>query len=788
MNKIIDYVIDDSSISDNMVVISVNNNTINSNNLKIIKCYSNYDKVNELLADNNSILKLNKTFWLNCLNLTTVHLSNNNILKFPKHMFSLKQLKHLYLDSNKISIIPPSIVNFALLETLSIENNNIELFPNSLNKLNKLKTLKLTNNKIRIIPIEIGLMKSLTALHLCGNNIEALPTTMCNLCNLTDIQFEWISLLLNKNGNDISNSLQKIYRVTFDLFKSSLQKKELYCDFKMFINAHFEKSDGIQLVNCIYEAIENNYINIMNVLLKEDNNISQYILYPSFNHKKSPFLHALSIENRTTIAKLLYNNISDDDIISLSKKEKINLLSKAIKNTHIWLIQNMLDNNQIFLTSSDLISDIGMTPFHYLFSNFNHNISLNRVIGELLFEHSDNKLLNAYNNEHWGAIHVAVRRGSIKCIEWILQKNNEKKDNKKFSLNLKGKDNWTPLHLTANSGNVILTSLLLKNDANVFARTITNKTPRDVCNNNKQIYKLLLLYENTLLNERYIVPFNNIDNKTSSIAECKKHKMLYTPSRANINFYKEIFINKESSMFEISEAICNLTSTMLKPVGKKVSHEEYLAFVEKTLNEIDLKYIKNYIIVSGINEIAICLNIVKIIGIYDKFLKQKKLCYIIKNELKRGIKVLSYINKISSLPKPKNPLISSVPIIGGTTQKKKKLNVISLTNFTTTKNEIVEPINDSLENDLSSHNSPKISNLNVSRSRNITSKHHAVYGMNVSNDLIVASKFDMFHNNVPLKSSRGGFNVTNESCNVQDSSASIVKVDSVGMVTLNLNK
>ena len=60
--------------------------------------------------------------------------------------------------------------------------------------------------------------------------------------------------------------------------------------------------------------------------------------------------------------------------------------------------------------------------------------------------------------------------------------------------------------------------------------------------------------------------------------------------------------------------------------------------------------------------------------------------------------------------------------------------------------------------------------------------------MNVSNDLIVASKFDMFHNNVPLKSSRGGFNVTNESCNVQDSSASIVKVDSVGMVTLNLNK
>ena len=160
----------------------------------------------------------------------------------------------------------------------------------------------------------------------------------------------------------------------------------------------------------------------------------------------------------------------------------------------------MLDNNQIFLTSSDLISDIGMTPFHYLFSNFNHNISLNRVIGELLFEHSDNKLLNAYNNEHWGAIHVAVRRGSIKCIEWILQKNNEKKDNKKFSLNLKGKDNWTPLHLTANSGNVILTSLLLKNDANVFARTITNKTPRDVCNNNKQIYKLLLLYENTLLN------------------------------------------------------------------------------------------------------------------------------------------------------------------------------------------------------------------------------------------------------------------------------------------------
>ena len=39
--------------------------------------------------------------------------------------------------------------------------------------------------------------------------------------------------------------------------------------------------------------------------------------------------------------------------------------------------------------------------------------------------------------------------------------------------------------------------------------------------------------------------------------------------------------------------------------------------VTLSLNEIDLKNIKNYIIVSGINEIAICLNIVKIIGTDD---------------------------------------------------------------------------------------------------------------------------------------------------------------------------
>lgn len=774
MNKIIDYAIEDSQITNNKIIINSPVKDSNINNKLIIKCYKNYSNVSECKADNSNIIKITKSFWLNFLYLTHINLSNNLLLKFPKYIFTLKQVKYLNLDNNKIKTIPSYIANFIQLEILSINNNEIDLLPNSLIRMKHLTILKVSFNKITSLPIEIGLIKPLVSLHIIGNRIKELPTTLCNLSNLKDIQFEWINLLINSKNNNLMNTPLEIYKKTFELFKSLLTNKILYCDFFKFINAHIKSNitDKTLLYSSfVYDSIDSNYYSIIQILL----NYNRALISSNYSHKKSPIIHSLSQENREEIAKLIFDNIN---LKSLNQKEKINILSKAIKTTKLKMVISLCNNTSLFNLPNDYISDTGMTPFHFLFSSFNLNDALSRAIGDILFEKLDHKTINSYNNEHWGAIHVAARRSNIKCFEWIVEKNkliSSGQNAKHFLLSLRGKDNWTPLHLASNSGKVEITYLLLKNNADVLAKTMTYKTPRDVSNNNIQISKLLVLYENNFLFKKYVKPYIIIDNDkgipTYRSKEGKKHGMLYTPSRANINFYKEIFSNKDSTMLEIAEAITNLTSTMLKPVTKKVTIEEYCTFVEKTLRELDLskKNNKNYIIICGLSDISISINAVKVASVYENVIKkeQQKLCYTIKNEMKRTIKILYCINKIPQLPKPQNSLIMNPQ------NKKKKLNVINLKNYSTSKKENAEQINDSLDTD----------NIGTSpKSRNIT------HAMNISSDISVSSKFDIFHNNVPQKSNRTGFNITNESCNIQDSSASIIKADSIGVTNINLNK
>ena len=46
--------------------------------------------------------------------------------------------------------------------------------------------------------------------------------------------------------------------------------------------------------------------------------------------------------------------------------------------------------------------------------------------------------LNSYNNDGWAPIHIASRRGSIHCVNWILEKNKNLKSVGKqvFDINL----------------------------------------------------------------------------------------------------------------------------------------------------------------------------------------------------------------------------------------------------------------------------------------------------------------------------------------------------------------
>ena len=92
MNKIIDYAIEDSLITNNKIIINSTVKDSNINNKLIIKCYKNFSNVTECKADNANIIKITKSFWLNFLYLT-----KNLVIKISSSNISYFINKHKYL-------------------------------------------------------------------------------------------------------------------------------------------------------------------------------------------------------------------------------------------------------------------------------------------------------------------------------------------------------------------------------------------------------------------------------------------------------------------------------------------------------------------------------------------------------------------------------------------------------------------------------------------------------------------------------------------------------------------
>ena len=187
-----------------------------------------------------------------------------------------------------------------------------------------------------------------------------------------------------------------------------------------------------------------------------------------------------------------------------------------------------------------------------------------KIIGNYLFEVLSNKIINIKSLDNWGPIHIAIRRGGYDCLEWIINKNKTMKEiylrnnfksynpvntknlltssikksqtisqKKLFNLNLKGREDWTPLHLSANLGLIDCVYLLLKNKAEVYIRNNNYKTPKQVTNIS-EINKLLTLYELFVLEEKY-------NNPKKDLFKLNKHLMH--------NFFIKKFSNK--SLFPI---------------------------------------------------------------------------------------------------------------------------------------------------------------------------------------------------------------------------------------------
>ena len=538
----IDINVDESATSIEKITISsrslstiYNNKNFNYNDYSTIKCYKNLPSITTLEAKSINIIKIHKTIFFNLSNLINIDLHHNKLLKISKNFKLFKNLKTLKLDSNQISFIPSFIGELTKLEVFTISSNLITYIPTSIKNLIYLKTLNFSNNKVDHLPIELGQLESLQILHMDGNYFTSIPTTLCYLKRLNELSFDWLEFVDPPYYRLIKESVGKaIIMIIIKCLDLMLKQSLLYCDFKTFVEKispkknieeiddektlkmnksdvkdekgifNYRSDDNTPIAsfkinnididdkyNKIFQAIENNYYGVIKSLL-ESEDAEKYLNVKNAENKK-PFYLAINSKN-DEIIELFLEKIKEKNI-------KLNylFLFKAIRTRNPQLVKKLVELG----VDPNSVDDQGKGVFHILFTSFTKQISKCMLIGDYLLE--QNVPLNLYDMDNWAPIHMATSKACKQCLLWIISSNKEqrKKGKEEFDLNLKGKNGWTPLHLTISSFRIEETLILLKQGCDIFARNIDAKTPKKVCFGNFVFSKLLSHCENARLREKF---------------------------------------------------------------------------------------------------------------------------------------------------------------------------------------------------------------------------------------------------------------------------------------------
>ena len=337
--------------------------------------------------------------------------------------------------------------------------------------------------------------------------------------------------------------------------------------------------------------------------------------------------------------------------------EHINIL--LIKNNYIFLHKaiRMRDLNIVKLLigsgiNPDKEDEQGSNSLHILFNSFTKDFAICALIGDELFktETTKNIRVNLINNEHWAPIHIASRRSSIECLNWIVDRNKilSIQNKELFDFNLKGKSGWTPLHLSVNSYRFNESYIIAGLTKDIFKKNESNKTARKAANGNYLMTKLVKNYEITqlkrlfkcvtnyatnnytleifnrtnknlinILDQRAAKEYNplsnkNIFNKKASISTCiinnntvndtyrnildsnnvisynLKNKLIDKRSKKNISDYFYNYKQSESNHTEIKNSINKKINNKNTNLITKI--KTYNISVKKGIKKIDYYY------------------------------------------------------------------------------------------------------------------------------------------------------------------------------------------------------
>lgn len=87
-------------------------------------------------------------------------------------LFNYAFIEKLYLNSNKLKVLPPAIGQLRKLNHLDLSGNELTELPEELGMLSNLKKLLLFDNNIRTLPYEMGYLYRLETLGIEGNPLN----------------------------------------------------------------------------------------------------------------------------------------------------------------------------------------------------------------------------------------------------------------------------------------------------------------------------------------------------------------------------------------------------------------------------------------------------------------------------------------------------------------------------------------------------------------------------------------------------------------------------------------
>ena len=578
-----------------------------------VQCMESQKNIKELIIQGQNLIKLNKNFYQNLSNLTSLDLSNNNISKISKKINQFPNLKRIILNNNFISVIPFYLSELLYLEELQLEDNLLQLIPINIQNFPSLKILHINNNKLEKIPVELGLIKNLEILLFEKNQFTEIPTSLCYLKKLKRIKLEWFEYVHSNIDIDLKDiNIIQSFKL---MLKERLLQSKIYIDFQTFI-AKFsqdkfldesintfetEKTECYNILNFdIFHALNNNYIGVIKSFIKENPDI---ILTKNKNGK-TPLYLAIQ-QNKKGIYEYLLEKVD------LKKMDDISytILFKAIRMRNFPLVVKL---NSLGI-SLDKVDEKGNNVFHILFSVFINNYDQCIQIGNFFIE----KGVNNYNNKNkdgWAPIHIAAKHANYICLEWIGYINEilEKKNKKKIDINIPGKKNWTALHLVISSYKYSEFIKLIELGCNVFLKNSDGKSPRFITNN-FFLSKMLYIKEYELFNNKYINNNTEININNISITNNNYYSYKSINKLNSLNYEKrtqELILNndKKNNNNDLMELY-----KLLMILSLNDNKDEVQSKCKEILNKIDLKKNYNNIIISDILGIIYKYNLTKMI-------------------------------------------------------------------------------------------------------------------------------------------------------------------------------